>query len=347
MDEEPSSDLPFFDISCLSRVEGAPLDSQKKWYVLSKEVFSSPSGRLVDFANSVSKLFPDEIRKVAWREIQPANSEHVAYIKNCTRRPTNLYVVSTFGLCVALLRQKTVPPDGLLRSSIFQLIAQRVNSIDLEPQEAKDADFGAKPSPDRETARLRDELAVKKKFIQSLQLQLKALQGRITDLESEFQSSLSSSSPVSTSCSSTPLPSEASFSSIEEIQNSPNLGSTTRKRKVLKKCREVMVSLNDVCEKYTESISCVLGNAFIFGDDAEKSEVSDTISVIVDMVMEAKGTKRGLSELLSSETYDRIMQTMRVPDWVLLYFKLQTKLPDSAWQTLLNLTQLGKSGVSG
>ena len=98
-------------------------------------------------------------------------------------------------------------------------------------------------------------------------------------------------------------------------------------------------------KKYGESISCVLGNVFIFGD-AEKSEVTDTISDIVDMVMEAKGSKRGLSELLSSETYHRILKSTRVPEWVLLYFKLQTKLPDSAWQTPLNLNQLGKSGES-
>ena len=90
----------------------------------------------------------------------------------------------------------------------------------------------------------------------------------------------------------------------------------------------------------------MLGNAFIFGDDTETSEVRDTISNVVDMVMTAKGSKRGLTELLSSDTYERILQSMRVPDWVLLYFKLQAKLPDSAWQTLLNLTQLGKSGVS-
>ena len=346
MEEESSSDLPSFDISCLSRVEGPSLDPQRKWYVVSKEICGSRSGRLVDFATSISKLFPDEIRNVAAREIRPARSERITAYKNYTRRPTKLYVVSTFGLCVGLLRQRDVRPDSLLRSPFFQSIVQLVNSISLEPHEAKDADFGAKPPL---AAQLSVELAEKNVFIQSLELQLQALRARIADLESELQNLLASSSPDS-SCSSTPSPSpspsEASLSSIEEIQNSPNLGSTTRKRKVLKKCREVKASLSDVCEKYGESISCVLGNAFIFGDDAERSEVTDTISDVVDMVMEAKGSKRGLSELLSSETFDRIVQSMRVPDWVLLYFKLQTKLPDSAWQTLLNLTKLGKSGVS-
>ena len=107
-----------------------------------------------------------------------------------------------------------------------------------------------------------------------------------------------------------------------------------------------MASLNDVSEKYRESVSSVLGNAFIFGNENEKGQVRDTISEVVDMVLDAKGPKKGLSDLLSSSTYGRIMKSMRVSDWALLFFKLQSRLPDSAWQTLLNLTQLGKSGVS-
>ena len=89
----------------------------------------------------------------------------------------------------------------------------------------------------------------------------------------------------------------------------------------------------------------MLGNTFLY--DTEKEQVRDTISEVVDIaVMDAKGSKRGLSELLLSSTYQKIIESMRVADWALLYFKLQTRLPDSAWQTLLNLTQLGKSEVS-
>ena len=63
--------------------------------------------------------------------------------------------------------------------------------------------------------------------------------------------------------------------------------------------------------------------------------------------MDATGSKQALAELLVPETYQGFLESIRVPDWVLLYFKLQAKLPDAAWQTLLNLTQLGRSGVSG
>ena len=107
-----------------------------------------------------------------------------------------------------------------------------------------------------------------------------------------------------------------------------------------------MVSVNEVCQKYEESISSVLGNYFALGRNAEKEEVWDVISNVVDLVMENKGQKKGLVEIFSSQTYEQIFASLRVPDWVLLYFKLKTRLPDDAWQTLLNLIQFGKSSVS-
>lgn len=188
--------------------------------------------------------------------------------------------------------------------------------------------------------------------IESLEAELKTLHSRIIELESQINErnpahswkldSLSLESTISSTSETSPSSSPAS---IEDTKNSP-LGSTTKKRRIASQCREVMLSLNDASEKYRESICRVLGNTFLFGNDTEKEQVRDTISEVVDMVMDAKGSKRGLSELLSSSTYQRIIESMRVPDWALLYFKLQTRLPDSAWQTLLNLTQLGKSGVS-
>ena len=50
-------------------------------------------------------------------------------------------------------------------------------------------------------------------------------------------------------CCSTTSPASSSCSSIEDIKNDSNFGSTTKKRKVLKKCSEVRASLSDVTEK--------------------------------------------------------------------------------------------------
>ena len=79
-----------------------------------------------------------------------------------------------------------------------------------------------------------------------------------------------------------------------KAKNPPDFGSTT-KRKVLSKCRKVMTSLSDVSERYEESIACVLGNSFIFGGDDEKGQVRETISEVVDIVMEAKSSESALS----------------------------------------------------
>ena len=337
MENERSTASPSIDISCLSRVEGPSLDPQKNWYVLTSVICGTR--RISDFAKSVGKIFPDDIKNAEARELlhARANSGSPAFLKNYSRFPSKLYVASTFGLVVGLLRQKEISFDGVVRSRAFVSLARRINSValDLEPQEGKDIDSGGNTFESK-SAQLMAELAERNALIESLEIEIKTFQEKVSDLESDMEKlqSLSSS------------PEPSSDESIEEIQSSPDNGSTTKKRKVLKKCREVMASLSDVSEKYKQSISCVLGNSFLFGDESEKGEVRDTISEVVEMVMEAKGSKKGFSEILSSSTYDRIMKSMRVPDWVLLYFKLHSRLPDSAWQTLLNLSQLGKSGVS-
>ena len=42
--------------------------------------------------------------------------------------------------------------------------------------------------------------------------------------------------------------------------------------------------------------------------------MSQTLSEIVNMVMDAKGSKKGLQELLMPETYHRVVESMRIPD---------------------------------
>lgn len=77
-----------------------------------------------------------------------------------------------------------------------------------------------------------------------------------------------------------------------------------------------MTDLNDVCDKYRESLACVLGNSFLYGNEEEKKDVSHTVSEILNLVMDAKGAKKGITDLLLAETHQWFLQSMRVPDWV-------------------------------
>ena len=294
--------------------------------------------RPADFVKTelFTKVFPDKIQRIEWGEVQPAKS----YSTSNARQPSIVSVISSFGLCAALLRQKVISPYGLIKSPAFKPVQRLVNTLTLDEEPQQISNSGGKASDNNVSlfkllTELNAELAERKIFIEALEKEMDVLKGKIFHLETEIGLSVtpSSSKPASPmSCSSSSSPS--------------TLNSSTRKRKILKKCKEVMVSVNDVCQKYEESISSVLGNYFVFGGNAEKEEVQDVISNVVDLVMEAKGAKKGLAEMFSSETYEQIFASLRVPDWVLLYFKLKTRLPDDAWQTLLNLTHLGKSGVS-
>lgn len=98
------------------------------------------------------------------------------------------------------------------------------------------------------------------------------------------------------------------------------LGPITKKRRVAHYCKNVTEQLDGVLEKHHETLACVLGNSFIYGDEEERGRVSGTLSEIVDLVVEAKGSKKALAELLSPETHQNLLQSLRVPDWVLLYF---------------------------
>ena len=116
-------------------------------------------------------------------------------------------------------------------------------------------------------------------------------------------------------------------SSVDETRNDRNLGST-KKRQILKKCKEVIASLNDVCTSTRKLFLCPR-ELLVFGVNDEKEEVRDIISDEVDIAMEAmaKGVKRGLTDIFTSQTYDHIFASSRVPDWVLPYFKFKTRLP--------------------
>ena len=89
-------------------------------------------------------------------------------------------------------------------------------------------------------------------------------------------------------------------------------------------------------------MASVLGNMCALKDEQAQGIVVD----VLDMVAEKREVKKMFEALLSEETLDKYISTMRVPDWVLVYFKLKARISDSTWQTAINFTNLGRTGVS-
>lgn len=93
-------------------------------------------------------------------------------------------------------------------------------------------------------------------------------------------------------------------------------------------------------------LGSVLGYTYSCGDERDKEFVQETFSAAFSIVAEKNGYKKALKGMLHEDVYEAFLDTMKVPDWVQLLVKLNAKIPDRSWQTMLNFLNLGKSGVS-
>jgi len=78
----------------------------------------------------------------------------------------------------------------------------------------------------------------------------------------------------------------------------------------------------------------------------QPSSARQTVADVIDKVAEKRGIKRTFQELISDEAWDKRMAEIRVPDWQCLLLKLDGKIPDGSWQSLINVTQLGRKEVN-
>ena len=78
-----------------------------------------------------------------------------------------------------------------------------------------------------------------------------------------------------------------------------------------------------------------------FGDPKAASILDE----IVEEVAVQKGIKRSVEDLVGEGTFAKYVESLRVPDWILLYFKTKARISGRTWQALINITRLGRTGV--
>jgi hypothetical protein len=128
---------------------------------------------------------------------------------------------------------------------------------------------------------------------------------------------------------------------IKEI--SENSGIDTPEKTILIKDRakKVLDRVNGICSEQRENLAAVLGNMCAFDDPESKAIMND----VVEMVVVKRGVKRTVKELLGDDTMTQYIQSIRVPDWALLYFKTKARISGDMSQTVINVSQLGRTGV--
>lgn len=116
-----------------------------------------------------------------------------------------------------------------------------------------------------------------------------------------------------------------------------------RARKVANDCLE---ALRENITSYGEDLGKVLGYGLLYSGEENEEFVRETISSAIITVAEKQGMRKAFTTLLKDTVYHEYVNSLRVPDWIQLYVKLSTKLPNNSWQTLLNFLNIGRSGVS-
>lgn len=159
------------------------------------------------------------------------------------------------------------------------------------------------------------------------------------------------STPTSTSNSSTlssPLSSssspDGSLSSVSDIDSS-FFAPPTKKRKIRKKVETVMESINTVCSGHDETLSEMIAQCCLF-QRKDNFDGKTIVRNIFERVEKDHGVRKTFEELIPEELWRKRVDEMCPPDWILLLSKLESRISDEGWQTFLNRTKLGKSGVS-
>lgn len=301
------------------RVYGSTIDSKKRWFALSTTLCGCQPK--IFASNKIFSYFPREIARVkaldVWRENGRRASSKVFEFG---RENGDVYMATAFGISAGLLRQREFVGNGFVHSAAFNQIVEAVNCVELDT--TTDANCNS--------AGYEDYTTPKTSRMQILRPPIYLPHGK--------------AAPVLDTPPLTPATGRHPASSLTDIFTDSSLGRILKKRKMSLVCSNLLDSLRTISEH--NSIRTIFGHGVIYGDREDKLYVSDELSKAFDIVASRVGAKESLRQLLGDSAMHRLAQSMRVPDWVQLFVKLRSKLPDNAWQTHLNFLNLGRSGVS-
>ena len=132
---------------------------------------------------------------------------------------------------------------------------------------------------------------------------------------------------------------------IEEIKVDQDLSPPSKRKKVHKVATRIVQEIREVCENNGETLGTALAECSRM-TGKEGQDVRETVKSIVDAMVAEKGARKAFEKLVSGDSWNERVKCMRVPDWMYLLFKLKSRISDSGWQDLTNITKLARTGVS-
>ena len=138
---------------------------------------------------------------------------------------------------------------------------------------------------------------------------------------------------------------QQSFEALEDLERTPH-GPRLQMKRAGNVSKALLEDLRGHFTSKGSNIGKVFGYGYLYSREDNEDFVREIVSTALLTVAQKQGIRKALSSLLTDEVHEKYVDSMRVADWVQLYVKLSTKLPDRAWQTVLNFLNIGRSGVS-
>lgn len=319
----------------LNRVFADHLDPNKCWYALNSSLCASKPSQFCSTASALE--FPEEYKLVSLADLRAKDGSQASSRWFCFSRSIGkVYVATAFGVLLGILRLRSWTTCQFFHSEQLKSIVCDLNSRGLEAGRCSVSNVAVSSLVENRKIGVRQRIGFHN-------------MGPVKHCGNS--ASLPSDSPPKGSKESAPRESPPTGwesppkmkRSISELKADQELSPPVKRRKIREQAVSVMGSIHDLCEQKGESLHTILTECCLLTGD-EGLRVRDSIKAIIDAVTEEKGVRNAFSKLISDETWDKRVQTMRVPDWMYLLFKLKARISDSAWQDLTNLTKLGRTG---
>lgn len=311
-----------------TRVISADLSEEKNWYMLSHHICAM-SPMCYFKKNVVVSAYPKEFAQVEMKSLRLVDGS-IYRGKACSEMEV---VASSLGLLAVLLRQH---PDknALQEDGDLSGLKKYINGLDLSCIAIEGSGESVTSLKLRE-ARGCPPVARR--------LNLPPTPDAASN-ETGSTNSFPLSDVLKTPSSSrikTRLPAKSS-PNLVEICNDSDLDTPEKTLMVEKRGKLVINDINEVCERHRESLATVLSYLCAFGD----AEATAVLNEVIERVSVRKRVKRTVEDLIGEETFSKYVEILRVPDWILSYFKTKARISGNTWQAVLNITKFGRTGVS-
>lgn len=330
-----------YETLSLMRVFSPHLNPEKHWYALNSTLCCSKPAAFC--STSSANLFPEECKLVLLNDLRGEDGAQVSFRWFCSFRSSEkVYVASAFGLLLGILRLKSWSNCQFMKSDYIHCLISVLNARGLQCK-VGDSDQNIASLPTQVTA------------VEALYFtpQVKSSKGcQKVDLptppSTPRQSPPNPESPPKFESPPIQIPSDVhpkrKKRTIEEIKVDQDLSPPSKRKKVREVATRIIQDIREVCVYNGETLGTVLAECSKM-TGKEGQDVRETVKSVVDAMVAEKGARKAFEKLVSEDAWNERVKCMRVPDWMYLLFKLKSRISDSGWQDLTNLTKLARTGV--